>query len=329
MARPLRIEYPNAIYHVMARGNGKQAIFHIEDDYRRMVDGLSKTVGRTGWEVFAYVWMPNHIHLFLRTPKPNLSKGMQYLLSGYANWYAKRHERTGHLFQGRFRAELVEDESYFWTLSRYLHLNPVRGKRPLVAHPRDWPWSSYPGFCSKAKQVDWIEYDGVLNAWQAEMGGSNSERAYRKFVESGIEQPPENPLKAALEGWLLGSEEFLKRMKKLLSKPKQMDQVPKARKLSSLNASDVISIVAEYFGTTAESFQTRRTASVERDIAAWMAHRRTTSTLRELSGVFGLRHPDSVSNLIRRAEAAINQSANIANQIKHLDKLLSKTENRV
>jgi len=118
-------------------------------------------------------------------------------------------------------------------------------------------------------------------------------------------------------------------MKNLLSKPRQIDQVPKARKLSSLNASDVISIVAEYFGTTAESFQTRRTASVERDIAAWMAHRRTTSTLRELSGVFGLRHPDSVSNLIRRAEAAINQSANIANQIKHLDKLLSKTENRV
>ena len=329
MARPLRIEYPNAIYHVMARGNAKQALFHIEDDYRRMVDGLSKTVVRTGWDVFAYVFMPNHIHLFLRTPKPNLSKGMQYLLSGYANWYSKRHQRIGHLFQGRFRAELVENESYFWTLSRYIHLNPVRGKRPLVAHPRDWPWSSYPGFCSKANQVDWIDYDSVLNAWQAEMGGSNSERAYRKFVESGIEQPPENPLAAALEGWLLGSEEFLKRMKNLLSKPGQIDQVPKARKLSSLNATEVISIVAKYFGTTVESFQTRRSKSVERDIAAWMAHRRTTSTLRELSVAFGLHHPDSVSNLIRRAEAVIDQSAKVANQIKQLDELLSKTENRV
>jgi len=121
----------------------------------------------------------------------------------------------------------------------------------------------------------------------------------------------------------------LKRMKNLLSKPRQIDQVPKARKLFSLNATEVISIVAEYFGTTVKSFQTRRTAAVERDIAAWMAHRRTTSTLRELCDAFGLRHPDGVSNLIRRAEAAINQSANIANQIKHLDKLLSKTENRV
>ena len=329
MARPLRIEFPNAIYHVMARGNGKQAIFHIEDDYRRMVDGLERTVGRTGWEVFAYVWMPNHIHLFLKTPKPNLSKGMQYLLSGYANWYAKRHQRTGHLFQGRFRAEMVEDESYFWTLSRYLHLNPVRGKRPLVKHPRDWLWSSYPGFCTKAKRVEWIAYESVLSAWQGDMGGSNAERAYRKFVEARIEEPPESPLSSALEGWLLGSEAFLKRMKSLLAKPRQMDQVPRARRLSSIKASEAISIVAEYFETTVESFQTRRAASLARDIAAWMAHRRTTSTLRELSGAFGLRHPDSVSNLIRRAEAAIGQSAKVANQIKHLDELFAKTENRV
>ena len=101
MARPLRIEFPGAIYHVMARGNARQALFHGEDDYQRMLSGLEKTVRRTGWEVYAYVWMPNHIHLLFRTPKPNLSKGMQYLLSGYANWYAKRHRRTGHLFQGR------------------------------------------------------------------------------------------------------------------------------------------------------------------------------------------------------------------------------------
>ena len=99
-----------------------------------VLDGLEKTVGRTGWEVFSFVWMPNHIHLFFRTPRPNLSRGVQYLLSGYANWYAKRHRRTGHLFQGRFKGELIEDESYFWNVSRYIHLNPVRGKRPLVEH---------------------------------------------------------------------------------------------------------------------------------------------------------------------------------------------------
>ena len=137
---------------------------------------------------------PIHIHLFVRPPKPNLSRGMQYLLSGYANWYAKRHQRTGHLFQGRFKAELVEDESYLWTLSRYVHLNPVRGKRPLVDHPSEWAWSSYPGYWWKSARVEWIDYDGVLGAWQGEMGGKNSELSYRRFVESGLESPSSNPL---------------------------------------------------------------------------------------------------------------------------------------
>ena len=111
MARPLRIQFEGAIYHVMARGNGKQLLFYAEDEYRRMMSGLEQTVLRTGWEVFSFVWMPNHIHLFFRTPHPNLSKVMQYLLSGYANWYAKRHQRPGHLFQGCFKEELIEDDS--------------------------------------------------------------------------------------------------------------------------------------------------------------------------------------------------------------------------
>ena len=112
--------------------------------------GLQQTVLRYGWELLAFVFMPNH--LLLRTPQPNLSRGMQYLLSGYANWYAKRRHKPGHLFQGRFRGELIEDESYFWAVSRYVHLNPVRGKRPLAVHPREWPWSSYPGYAARRQR---------------------------------------------------------------------------------------------------------------------------------------------------------------------------------
>ena len=213
MARPLRIQYPGAIYHVMSRGNDRQKLFHGDDDYQRMFDGLEKTVDRTGWEVFAFVWMPNHIHLFFRTPQPNLSKGMQYLLSGYANWYAKRHRRVGHLFQGRFKGELIEDETYFWNVSRYVHLNPVRGKRPLVEHPRDWRWSSYPGYALKSQRLDWMAYDSVWQAWQGETGAKSPQRAYLTFVEAGWKNPPTNPLDASWEGWVLGSKMFLKTIK--------------------------------------------------------------------------------------------------------------------
>jgi putative transposase len=289
----------------MARGNGRQRIFHADADYQRMTDGLATTVARTGWQVFAFVWMPKHIHLFVRTPNSNLSVGMQYLLSGYANWYAKRHQRTGHLFQGRFKAELVEDESYFWTLSRYVHLNPVRGKKPLVDHPSSWAWSSYPGYCRKSARVDWIEYESVLAAWQGEMGGKDSGLAYRRFVESGLETPPSNPLDNALEGWLLGSDTFLKKVKKLMTKPQHIDQTPKARRLTSLDANEVITAVAAYFKASPESYQSKRSTAPGRDLAAYLAHRRTTATLRELATAFGLSHPDSVSNLIRRAQNAI------------------------
>ncbi len=131
MARPLRIQFPGAIYHAMSRGNGRQKIFCDEPDYGRFLEGLEATVDKFGFEIFSIVCMPNHTHLFILTPDPNLSQGMQYQLSGYANWFNTRHGRPGHLFQGRFKGELIEDEQYFWNVSRYIHLNPVWGKRPL------------------------------------------------------------------------------------------------------------------------------------------------------------------------------------------------------
>ena len=131
MARPLRVEYPGAIYHVMSRGNGRQRVFRDERDFRRLLEGLESAVRKFDWLVMSYVWMPNHIHLLLQTPQPNLSAGMQYLVSGYANWFSKRHQRPGHLFQGRFRGELIEDDTYFWNVSRSIHLRQTNWLKPV------------------------------------------------------------------------------------------------------------------------------------------------------------------------------------------------------
>ena len=161
----------------------------------------------------ALCFMPNHLHLFLSTPRPNLSRGMQYLVSGYANWHAKRHRRPGHLFQGRFKSELIEDESYCWTVSRYVHLNPTRGKAPLAIHPRDWPWSSYRGYAQRRHRVRWMAYDVMYSAWRGEVGGSDPEAAYRRFVEAGLAKPPQNPLRPAVHGWLVGSQGFVDRIR--------------------------------------------------------------------------------------------------------------------
>jgi REP element-mobilizing transposase RayT len=126
----------------MARGNGRQHIARDDDDRRRLQDDLGRAVSRCSWKVYAFVLLSNHLHLVLKTPEPNLARGMQGFLSSYANAWARRHRFCGHVFQGRYRTELVEDETYLWVVTRYVHLNPVRAR--LVEHPAAWPWSSYP-----------------------------------------------------------------------------------------------------------------------------------------------------------------------------------------
>src|SRR5208337_1817361 len=141
--RRLRLQYPDAIYHLMARGNGRQDIVCDDLDRDRLQEHLGRAAIRCSWRVYAFAIMSNHLHVVLKTPQPNLAGGMQAFLSGYANGWSRRHRFSGHVFQGRYRTELVEDETYLWTVTRYVHLNPVRGR--LVEHPTAWAWSSYPG----------------------------------------------------------------------------------------------------------------------------------------------------------------------------------------
>ena len=323
MARPLRVEYPGAIYHVMCRGNVRQRIFHDEADHQRLIDGLAQTVGRFGWDLFSFVLMPNHVHLFFRTPQPNLSRGMQYLASGYANWFAKKHRRPGHLLQGRFKSQLIEDESYFWSVSRYIHLNPVRGKSPLVAHPRDWRWSSYAGYASRRARVDWVSYDFMYAAWQGGMGGSDPETAYRRYVERGLTTPPENPFREAAQGWLLGSTDFVDRIRAKVGQVGHHDERPAARRLAAVDLVRIQSAVAVYYQVDPRTFRERRGKSISRDVAAWLCRELTSCTLRELAAVFGLGHADSVRNLTRRIDCALPESRELQQAIAAIRQELS------
>ena len=329
MARPLRIEFPGAIYHVTSRGNARQKIFADERDYERMRDGLSQTVERHGWDFFAFALMPNHIHFFFRTPEPNLSRGMQYLLSGYANWHSKRHQQPGHLFQGRFKAKLVEDASYFWVLSRYIHLNPVRGKRPLVKHPRDWPFSSYLGYVQKRHRVDWIAYSTVFDAWQGEVGGANVENAYRRFVEAGVANPIEDPFLNSPHDWVLGSSLFVEKLRERMEQPHYGDEMPMAKKLRALPPETILALVAAHYGVDVDSFSCRRSGHISRDVAAWFARRLSTATMRELAEMFGLTNPTSLSNLTRRVEQKLRKSPALRADIKRIRESILKTKNEV
>ncbi|EMI15477.1 protein containing DUF1568 [Rhodopirellula maiorica SM1] len=309
MPRPPRIQFPGAIYHVITRGDGRRTLFHDQGHYDRFTKGLADEVERSQWKVLAFCWMPNHIHALVQTPLPNLASGMQHWLSGYANWYAKRNQRTGHLFQGRYKALLVEDGGYFWTLSRYIHLNCVSGTRPLVDHPESWPHSSYPGYCRKSNRLPWVAYDDHHAYWQGQNGGKNATAAYRKYVEEGIDCI-EDPFKTHLREWVFGSADFLNRMIALAGDGTE-NGTPRNRKLRRVEPQSILDATAKEFGCDASEYAVYRSGAPGRALAAWLCRRWTSATLPELGPLFGLSGTGSVSNLTRTAEVQLKKRAMI------------------
>jgi REP element-mobilizing transposase RayT len=214
MPRRLRIQFPDAIYHVMARGNGRQDIVCDDADRDRLLEHLGRAVSRCGWRVYGFVIMSNHLHVVLKTPQPNLAAGMQVFLSAYANAWARRHRFDGHVFQGRYRTELVEDESYLWNVTRYVHLNPVRAR--MVEHPASWPWSSFAGYARRDRRLGWVAHDELLASWGGAFGGSEPAEAYLRYVTAGLTEPPASPWAEAHHGWILGSRTFVDRVAALV-----------------------------------------------------------------------------------------------------------------
>jgi hypothetical protein len=265
--------------------------------------------------------MPNHIHALIQTPEPNLAKGMQHWLSGYANWFAKRNGRTGHLYQGRYKAFLVEDAGYYWTLSRYIHLNPCSGVKPLAEDPESWPHSSFAGYARKSKQVDWIEYDRLHTYWKASAGGTNPARAYRRYVKEGL-YAPNDPFKTELREWVFGSDDFLRRMVAMAHGEDRKKHQSTSRRLKCVSAREVVEATAVAHGVGSSSYSKFRSQAPGREMAAWLCRQWTGATLDQLGPLFGVSGVGSVSNLVRRAERRRSRSTAWVRQAREIERSL-------
>ncbi len=182
MARPLRIEYDGALYHVTSRGNERKPIFRDITDRELFLNTLAQVTQRFHWLCHAYCLMDNHYHLVIETPDGNLSKGMHQLNGIYTQSFNRRHHRVGHLFQGRFKGILVQKDSHFLEVCRYVVLNPVRAK--TVKHPREWTWSSYRATAGQASKLSWLTVDEILGHFGQRRGPAQEK--YRKYVSEGI-----------------------------------------------------------------------------------------------------------------------------------------------
>jgi len=318
MARPLRIEYPGALYHVMSRGNERRSIVRDDSDRQKRLHWLERTVGTYGWKLHAFVVMTNHDHLLVETPEPNLSTGMQFLNGSYSGYFNARHRRVGHLFQGRFKAQLIEEEGHYREISRYIHLNPCRVRgRPLasISELASYPWCSYPGYHRASKMLDWVSYDRVLR----EMGPGDAaarRRRYRGFVTAGLAAGVSSPLEDAVHGLLVGSEQFVSRIKELLDTRPADRAVPELNGLRAKpHLEQIIKVVLREFGQDEDDpwCVGRRADDASRAVAAHLARRRYGYSAKSVAKALGYSHPSSVSHAVRRIDvgsATLKQTVN-------------------
>jgi len=293
----------NGLYHVTTRGWPRRVIVGADRDREDWLRLLDRLATRSNWRVFSWVLMSNHFHLFLRTPEPNLSAGMHDLNSGCARLSNRRCHRSGALFQRRFKAILVEDQTHFWELSRYVHLNPVRAK--LVQLPQQYHWSSYAAYRlarEAAGAPPWLDWETVLAEHSKDL--RKARRAYQRFVEAGIEYPPASPERLAVGGLFLGRASWVDPMRKRLADEPEDVNVPQRKRLTGRpTRAEIVRQVQDHFRADfLDLTQVRRHGNEARVAAVYLVRRLTDERVTTLAKPFGDVSVAAISQLLSRAE---------------------------
>ena len=277
MTRPLRLEFPNALYHVTARGDNRSTIFLDHEDRQRWLDILGLVCARFNFIVHAYCQMGNHYHLMIETIEGNLSQGMRQLNAIYSQFFNRKHRHVGHVFQGRYKAILVQKETYLLELARYVVLNPVRAA--LVDHPQAWRWGSYQYMIGEREPPVWLNIEWLLSQF-----GHSSERArirYREFVMQGIGKS--SPLKDTQHQFVLGDKIFV------------------AQHADRLKETDFTAIVRDQRRLRAMPLEYYEEVCNNRDEAMARAYATTAFSMVEIGKHFGV-SDKTVSRAVRRYE---------------------------
>ncbi|MBA4418490.1 MAG: transposase [Syntrophus sp. (in: bacteria)] len=310
MARPLRIQYEHAFYHITGRGNERKKIFYSKTDYNKFKEYIKEVQIRFGFILHAYVLMGNHYHLIGETPRANLSAIMHSINGAYTTYFNKKRKRSGHLFQGRYKAILIDHDSYLLELSRYIHLNPV--KAGMVEKPEDYAFSSYASYIFPDKE-DMVSRGLIWNMISTE----NAPILYKAFVEKAI-SAEENPFKNLYGGMILGKKQFIKDALSTLKKDFiQKDDTSARRSLkTSISLEEIVEAIARTLHIAPQEITSRKGAY--RNLALYLARKHTGLMNREIGQFFGNISHSAVAKAHKRFEDAMA-----------LDKTLCKDLDRV
>jgi len=281
MARPLRIEYPGALYHVTTRGNAGGRIFRSEKDREYFLDLLGFIIERFHWLCHGWCLMDNHYHLILETLEGNLSRGMRQLNGIYTQKYNWRYTKTGHIFQGRYKAIVVDKEGYLLELCRYVVLNPVRAN--IAKRPQDWKWSSYRSTAGRAKSPQWLTADWILAQFCRRR--KRAQRLYHQFVMEGISK---ETIWKDLKGQIfLGDKEFIEECKRILDASADLQEIPRSQRYAERPT--MVELLHEG----------KRRDRAQRNRAIYRAHVTYGYTLKEIADHLGV-HYTTVSKVISK-----------------------------
>lgn len=305
MARPLRIEYPAAFYHITSRGNEGQDIFKNDSERTRFLSYLESAKERYNAVIHVYCLMSNHYHILLETPLGNLSQIMRHINGAYTTYFNVKRQRSGHLFQGRYKAIVIDADEYAAELSRYIHLNPVRVG--IVDRPEQYRWSSHRYYVGKEKTPKWLKLNFILGYFGKRK--SISQKKYHEFVNALVDKEYESPLTNTIASTILGGSDFVKDLKDKHLTSKKVDRnLPTLKELNKASITEITKEVDSIFA---------KDPSLSKKIAIYLCHRYSGRTLKEIGTHFRIGE-SGVSQASRRVELTIHKDKKLKEKIKYV-----------
>ena len=314
MGRPLRIEYPGALYHITSRGNERRKIFLHDSDRLWFLQMLDDYHERYGILIHSYVLMDNHYHFVMETPGGNLLKVMHGINGGYTSYFNRRHGRVGHLFQGRYKGIVIDKDAYLVQLSRYVHLNPVMAK--IVKRPEQYRWSSYGGYIGKGKELSWVEYGWLLSQFGKDK--REARRRYKEFVEEGLRKEVEDPCKYVYGQVVLGGEKFRAKIRRLLRGRTMTDGIAEKKRFKEYpDSEEIVRAVARAFRVTVGEVKGRgKRGNQARKVAIYLAKRYSGLDNGQVGQLFGGIHDSAVSKVSTRLEQEMAEDRSLARLVE-------------
>ena len=322
MARPLRIQFEGAVYHVTARGNERRKIFFSKRDYEKFKAYIAEAKEKYRFILHGYVLMSNHYHLLMETPEKNLSKIMHHINSSYTTYTNIKRKRSGHLFQGRFKSIVVDKDNYLLELSRYLHMNPVRAK--IVEKPEDYPYSSYAAYISDHGEA-LVTRSVILEMFKTKE--SEARKQYKTFVEAALGEETESPVKAVYGGMILGGECFIRDILGKIEEGELEKEAISYRKAlrAPYEVDEVLSTVCKHYGIPRKEVTNPSQGEV-RKMCLYLMKKHTVTTTRDICGLLGDIRYEAAAKMYQRFVKNIAENDKLRKEAERLGKKLSNVQ---